>query len=132
MLGQSKKMRGIGICLDGLIAFLAAAALADILLVSLAVCSLRGLIQVRRKGERFCHQPVYPHLIGMLISLSCYVVIMLSVWLSFWTPRPHTLNIWLDDFVLLWAVIVLALWPVSSHAFKRWSRQRSIAPRSGT
>jgi UDP-N-acetylmuramyl pentapeptide phosphotransferase/UDP-N-acetylglucosamine-1-phosphate transferase len=118
-------MSDININLDGVIAFLVAAALMLILLLGLAVFSFRGLIQARQKGERFSRQPIFPHLIGMLVSLSCCVVIMLLVWLSDRPPRPARLNIWLDDWVLLWVAVVLALWPVSSYMIKR---RQAISP----
>lgn len=121
-------MRAINVYPDGLIALLAAVAVADILLASLAVSSLRCLNGARRKKERFSRQHQFPQLIGMSVSLSCYIIIVLLLWSGSLKPRPPMLNVWLDELVLLWPVLVLALWPVSSCMVKTWSRQHSSPP----
>jgi len=112
-------MGHLSICFHGLVAFLVAAVLADALLVGLAFSALRSLIQARQRGKPFYRHPLYPHLIGVSVSLFCCVVIMLFTGVSLAVPRPHPLNIWLDDFALLWAALVLALWPASSYAIRR-------------
>lgn len=122
-------MCAVNIYLDGLIAFLVAAVLAHFLLVGLAVFSLRCLLSVRREGQPFSCQPLYPHLIGTSVSLSCCVLVMLFVWMNVW--RPRTLNVWLDDLAPLWASAVIALWPISSSAVRSRLRRSAAAPRAG-
>lgn len=120
-------MGSIDICTDGLLAFLAAAVMADTLASCLAVFSLRVLVEARRKRERFSRQPLYRQLVGMSVSLCCCFCVMLLVLSGTGTPRPRSLNVWLDKSVLLWTNAALALWPAISYAFSRRLRRQSAS-----
>jgi ABC-type uncharacterized transport system YnjBCD permease subunit len=111
-------MSDIKLNLDGLIAFLVAAALAILFALGLMIMSLRSLVRARRQGKRFSRQPAFPHLIGMFISLACCVSIMLFIWFTDGGATPHTLNVWLDRLSPLWGAIIVALTPVSSRLIK--------------
>jgi UDP-N-acetylmuramyl pentapeptide phosphotransferase/UDP-N-acetylglucosamine-1-phosphate transferase len=110
-------MSDIQINLDGLIAFLVAAALALILLLVLAVVSLRGALRARREGERFSRQMAFPRVLGMLVSLSCCAIVLLLVWLND-GGVTHTFNAWLDRLSPLWGALIIAVAPVSSRLIK--------------
>lgn len=127
---QDKKLRAVDIYPDGLIAFMAAALVADVLLAGLAIFSLRCLFVARRKRERFSRQQQFPQLIGMSVSLSFCAAVMALLWPGLVTPWPPALNMWLDDLVLFWPACLLALWPVSSCAVKRLSRRYAVSARS--
>lgn len=124
-------MHAIEVYPDGLMAVLAAGVMANVLLAGLTVFSLRCLAGARRKRERFSRQRQFPQLVGMSVSLSCYVVIICLSLSEPGAPRPHALNVWLDDSVLLWTLTVLALWPVSSRAFRALPERRQGSARGG-
>ena len=116
-------MSDINIILDGVISFLVAASLVLILLLCLAIFSLRGFIQMRRKGKPFSRQRMFPHLIGMLVSLSCCTIIILLIVWSDKVQRPHTLNVWLDNWVWFWVMVVVAMWPLGAYVWKKRQRE---------
>lgn len=93
------KMSDIDINLDGLLAFLAAASLSLALLIGIIICVL-----FRRAQSS--------HMKGMLLSLSCSLLILLLIFITDRTERPHTLNGWLDAWVWLWVPLVLLVWPL--------------------
>lgn len=92
-------MSDININLDGLIAFLAAASLSLTLLIGIIICALY------RRAK-------YAHMKGILLSLSCSIAILLLIFITDRTERPHTLNRWLDAWVWLWVPLVLSMWPL--------------------
>jgi hypothetical protein len=112
-------MSDINIILDGVLAFIVAAALSLLLLAAVTVCLAYGLIKARGKREPLRREPVFPHILGMLISLVCLSVVMLFLLATEWMPRPHTINRWLDNWVWLWALALLSLWPLSAHIWKK-------------
>jgi apolipoprotein N-acyltransferase len=116
--GQNKKMSDIQLNLDGLIAFLVAAALALVLLLVLSIMSLRNLIRARRKGERFTRQPSFPHVLGITVSLAACAAVMLFIWFTDGGAYPRTLNAWLDRWSPLWGALVLALAPACAYLIK--------------
>jgi hypothetical protein len=122
-------MSDIQINLDGLVAFLAAAALAIIFALGLVIVSVRGLIRARQKGERFSRQPAFPHVIGMLVSLACCAGVMLFIWATDGGATPHTLSIWLDRWALLWGAIIIALAPISSRLMRELRFADAVTPR---
>jgi hypothetical protein len=112
-------MSDISLNLDGLIAFLAAAALGLSLLLVIFVGSLFTVLKSRQKHQRFSSQRFFRHLIGMAVSLICCVAVELLLLLSDSTLPPRTISIWLDRWVILWLAVVLALWPLSVFVWKR-------------
>jgi hypothetical protein len=123
-------MSDINLNLDGLIAFLVAAALALVLVLVLLVVSLRCLIQARRKGERFTRQPSFPHIVGMLVSLSACAAVKFFIWFTDGGAYPRTFNAWLDRWSPLWGALVLALTPACAYLVKRRRRfAAAAAPR---
>lgn len=111
-------MSDINIILEGVLAFIVAAVVALVLLLAILAGSLYALSRARRKKERFIQQAVFPHLLGMSLSLAGALVIMLLIVLTDSMPRPHALNIWLDNRVWLWVSVILLLWPVGVYAGK--------------
>jgi hypothetical protein len=113
-------MSDININLDGLIAFIAASALGLLLLLGIVIALLAALIRARRRHEPFGRQRLFPHFIGLLVSLfGCLMVVVLLFFNERMLPT-HALNIWLDHWLWLWLVTVIALWPVSAFAWKKW------------
>ncbi|HKS29857.1 MAG TPA: hypothetical protein VJS44_18685 [Pyrinomonadaceae bacterium] len=111
-------MSDINIIPDGVVAFIVAAVVALVLLLAIIAGSLYALSRALQKKERFIQQAIFPHLLGVSLSLAGALVIMLLIVLTDSMPRPHALNIWLDNWVWLWAVIILLLWPVGVYAGK--------------
>jgi chromate transport protein ChrA len=103
-------MSDIDINLDGLITLIAATCLSLLLLVGIIVCAL-----LRRAQSA--------HMKGMLLSLSCSILIILLTFISDRTERPHTLNRWLDAWVWLWVPLVLSVWPL--YVYRRGKTLRS-------
>jgi hypothetical protein len=113
-------MSDINIIPDGMIAFLAAAALSLLLLIGIVVCSVYGWTKARRRAERFTHQGIFPHLAGMLLSLICSIAVILFIFLTEWMPvLPRSLNRWLDNWIWLWVAVILLLWPVTAYIWKK-------------
>ncbi|MFL6228649.1 MAG: hypothetical protein ACJ741_07700 [Pyrinomonadaceae bacterium] len=111
-------MSDIQINLEGLIAFLAAAALALVLLLVLLIVSARGLLGARRRGERFSRQSAFPRALGLLLSLACCAVVMLLVWLND-GGISHAFNAGLDRWSPLWVAVIIAVAPLSARLFRR-------------
>jgi hypothetical protein len=123
-------MSDIKLNLDGLIAFLVAAALGLVLLLVLSIVSLRGLLRARRKGERFTRQSSFPHVLGMLVSLAACAAVMFLSWFTDGGAYPRTLNVWLDRWSPLWGALILVLAPACAYFIKgrRWFAA-PVAPR---
>jgi L-asparagine transporter-like permease len=109
----------ININLDGVFPFIVALALCLFFLLALVFCALYGCVKARQTKESFTHQPMFSSLVGMLLSLLCGVLILLLLLSADGTPRSQPLDLWFG----IWAVAIMALWPVSAYAWKR--RQRS-------
>lgn len=103
-------MSDIEINLNGLIAFIAATCLSLLLLIGIIICAL-----LRRAKPA--------HMKGMLLGLSCSILIILLTFVSDRTRRLRSLNGWLDSWVWLWVPLVLSVWPLCV-CFSR-KRQRS-------
>jgi ABC-type Fe3+-siderophore transport system permease subunit len=103
-----------------LVAFLAAGMLCLLLLIALAVCSLLAQTTARRKVAR-------PHLVGILSSLAADVIVLIAVVVtavqSEGSLESNRVGAWLDRWLLLWVVAVLALWPIGALLYRR--RQRA-------
>jgi signal transduction histidine kinase len=113
-------MSDININLDGVIAFIAAIALGLLLVLGILAISLFSLIRARRSHGSFSRQLLFPQVIGMLVSLfGCLIVAIILIAAESMTP-PRALNIWLDQWVWVWLIAVLALWPASAFAWKAW------------
>jgi len=110
----------IGLNLDGVVALLAAGALCLLLLIALAVCSLFVWAGHRRTA-------FLPHLIGILCSLAGAVAVLVTAVVTLVQSdrnlEPNRAGARLDGSVLLWAPVVLALWPIGMLLYRR--RQRS-------
>jgi hypothetical protein len=120
-------MSDIGINLDGVIAFLVAALFAILLAFAILILSIVSVIRARRKRQLFVQQRVFPHIIGMLLSLlSCLFVIALLL-SNESKPPPRAAHIWLDHWLWVWSILVLALWPIGALAWKRWRGPSGIA-----
>jgi len=113
-------MSDISINLDGVLAFLAAAALALGLLLGLLMGALSGWAQSHRQPARFTQQRVFPHLVGMALSLVGSVVVLLLLWAEDGTLPPHSLALWLDQWLWLWVPGIVALWPGAVYGWKQW------------
>ena len=120
-------MSDININLDGVLALIAAIALALLLLLGALIASLASLIRSRRKHEPFSRQRLFPQVIGMLVSFFCCLIIVILLLFSERMPPPRALDIWLDQWLGLWLVTVLALWPVSALAWTKWREKRPVA-----
>jgi hypothetical protein len=113
-------MSDITINLDGLIAFVAAVALSALFIIGITAVVVWGLFRVRGGGNRFSRQPTFPHLIGMAASLTGYAAMMTFLWINDGPSRYRALCIWLDNWVVLWAGGILALWPAGSYVVKKY------------
>ena len=113
-------MSDISINLDGVLAFLAAAALALGLSLGLLMGALSGWAQSHRQPARFTQQRVFPHLVGMALSLVGSVVVQLLLWAEEGTLPPHPLALWLDQWLWLWVPGIVALWPGAVYGWKQW------------
>ena len=125
-------MSDININLDGVIAFLAASGLGLLLISGILIALLASLIRARNKHEPFSRQVLFPHVIGMLVSLFCCVMVVALLLFSERMPPPRALNIWLDDWLWAWLIIVVALWPVSAFAWKKWRGRPPVARQGET
>ncbi len=111
-------MSDITINLDGIIAFLASLALSSIFLVSLIATCAWGLFRGRRGGG-FFRLPLFPHVIGMVACLVGYGAMLAFLLMNDGPSRDRALCAWLDNWVVLWAGIILALWPAVYFIIKR-------------
>jgi hypothetical protein len=123
-------MSDINIILDGVIAFIVSASLCILLLLGIVICAVYMRATARQHRTDFTRRPVSHHIFGMSLSLACAAIILLSVILTENTPSPHTLNRWLDNWVWLWAVAVLLLWPLGAHFLKKRNRGTLHAKRA--
>jgi hypothetical protein len=112
-------MSDISINLDGLIAFLVAALLGSGLGLAIVVCSVYGWLSARKRAIHFHSQPIFAHIVGMLLSTAGCVIIMLLVFLRDGPRYEHDLERWLDQWVILWAIALLGLWPITVWALKK-------------
>ncbi len=111
-------MSDIDIHLDGLFAFLLASALGLLFILGILVAVIYCLIRARRMHEPFSRQRLFPHAIGMAVSLFCCVLILVLFFVDFETPPPRPIHIWLDKWFWAWAVFAFALWPISAFVLK--------------
>jgi hypothetical protein len=119
-------MSDIAINLDGLIAFIAAAALSLVLVAAIIICLAYGWSAARRTGVPLRRQKVFPHIAGMSICLVCFALLMLFLLFTEWTPKPHLINRWLDEWVWLWASAIVLLWPLTAYVWNRRRGRESI------
>ena len=117
-------MSDININFDGVIAFLVASVLGLLLVVGILIALLASLTRARRKHEAFSRQRLIPQAIGMLVSFFCCVMVVVLLLFSERMPPPRALNIWLDHWLWAWPVAVLALWPASAFAWKKWQEKK--------
>ena len=117
-------MSDIRLNLDGVIAFFVAAGLGLILLLALISCSIHALVKARAVRGKFIDQPVIPHLVGMAASLAACVVVILLVLAGELGPGPSMLQRRLDDWCLLWAAMISALWPASASLWKHGQKSK--------
>jgi sterol desaturase/sphingolipid hydroxylase (fatty acid hydroxylase superfamily) len=117
-------MSDININLDGVIAFVFAVGLGLLLVLGILIISFASLIRARRKREPFSRQSLFPQVVGMLVSLSCCVLVVALLLSSERMPPPRALNTWLDHWLWVWLATVLALWPVSAVAWQKWRRRK--------
>lgn len=110
----------INMNLDGVVAFIAAFALALLLVLGILIALFDSLIRSRRKHESFSRQRLFPQVIGMVVSLFFCVMVVALLLSNHRLPAPHTLAVWFDQWLWVWLVTVLALWPVSVLAWKKW------------
>jgi len=111
-------MSDITINLDGIIAFIAAFSLSVIFLAGLAVVCAWNVVQARRNGGRFFRRRAFPHIVGMAACLAGYGAMLAFLWINDGPSRNHALCLWLDNRVVLWAGVILALWPAGYYAVK--------------
>ncbi|MDT7605019.1 MAG: hypothetical protein QOF61_3016 [Acidobacteriota bacterium] len=104
--------------------------LALVLVLVLSVLSLRSLLRARRRAERFSRQSSFPHVLGMLVSLTACAAVMLFIWFTDGGAYPRTLNARLDRWSPLWGALILALAPACAYLIKRrlWFAD-AVAPR---
>jgi UDP-N-acetylmuramyl pentapeptide phosphotransferase/UDP-N-acetylglucosamine-1-phosphate transferase len=117
-------MSDININLDGVIAFIAATVLSLLFLLGLLTFFIYGRARARPKSGRFIHQTALPHTFGLSLCLAGSIIIILLVVLTDRAARPHTLNIWLDKLVWLWAPVIFLLWPLGVYIRKRFMGKR--------
>ena len=108
-------MSDIDIRFDGLLAFLVAAGLGSILVLSAAVCFGRGWWKTKRFSGGFAS----PNLRGMLLSVALFAAIALTIALRDGGGHPHILEQWLDRWVAVWGAAVLLLWPLATYLSRR-------------
>lgn len=108
-------MSDIDIRFDGLLAFLVAAGLGSILVLSALVCFLRGWWKTKRPFGGFAS----PNLRGMLLSAALFAVIALTLVIRDGGPYPHSLEHLLDRWVVAWGAAVLLLWPLTAYLSRR-------------
>ncbi|MEO5717928.1 MAG: hypothetical protein ABIR29_05080 [Chthoniobacterales bacterium] len=113
-------MSDINIRFDGLLAFLIAAGLGSILVLSAAVCFLRGWWKTKRVSGGFAS----PNLRGMLLSTALFAAIALTIVLRDGGGHPRNLERWLDRWVAVWGAFVLLLWPLVTYLSRR-----NVAPK---
>ena len=118
-------MSDIGINLDGLVSFLAAAGLGLLLIAVMLIGSLIGLVRAHQKQERFNKQRFFPHLLGMAVSLLGCLGIELLLLLTDSNLPPRNIPVWLDRWVLLWLPALLVLWPITVQL---WLRRTARMP----
>ena len=112
-------MSDIAINLDGIIALIAAVALSVTFLVALAIVCVWNALRVRRYGGPFWRRRAFPHMVGMAACLAGYGAMLTFLWINDGPSRNHALCLWLDNWVVLWAGIISALWPAGYYAAKK-------------
>lgn len=120
-------MSDINLNLDGIVALLVAAALAMALLLGVVICTFYARARALQRSESFSRQAVFPHMIGMLLSVAGCLAIVLLIFLRDGHVYPHDMEQWLDHWLWLWAIAVLLLWPLSVLTMKRW-RKAKLSP----
>jgi amino acid transporter len=115
-------MSDIGLNLDGVIAFLAAAVLAALLALSIVIVSCIAVISARRHHRSITRQGLFSQVVGMCASFLACLFILITILLSERLPPPRAINIWLDHWFWAWLLIVLALWPAAAYMWKRARR----------
>lgn len=119
-------MSDIDITLDGLLAFMVAAAFSVLLLTGIIGCFLYAHKRARRTLGPINRQPLSPHITGMSMSLSGFLAVLLFLLYMESTPRPHSLSRWLDGWVWVWSTALLALWPLRVYLSKKRQRRKSM------
>ena len=118
-------MSDIGLNLDGVIAFLAATALAALLALSMLIVFLVAVIRARRHHHSITGQGLFTQLVGMSASFLGCLLILITLLLSEWLSAPRAISIWLDHWLWAWLLMVLALWPAAAYMWKRSRRRMS-------
>ncbi|MBD0373296.1 MAG: hypothetical protein ICV60_20835 [Pyrinomonadaceae bacterium] len=119
-------MSDINIILDGLIAFMVAAAFSILLLLGIIACLIYAWSRASRTSGPINRQPLFPHITGISISLACFAAVLLLLLYTERTPRPHTLSRWLDAWVWVWSLALLALWPLWVHVHRKRQGRDSL------
>lgn len=120
-------MSDISLNLDGLLAFLVAAALGCALLLASVICLLYAWLRSRRTTVAIISQPVSTHIAGMLLSVAGFAAVALVIFVRDGQGFPHDVEQWLDRWVLVWAVAILLAWPLSAYAVRRGRRNITAA-----
>ncbi len=108
-------MSDIDIRCDGLLTFLVAAGLGSVLLLAAAGCFLRGWGKTKRLSASFAS----PNLCGMLLSATGFAATALVILMRDGGADSHTLERWLNRWVVAWGVAVLLVWPLTSYLSRR-------------
>jgi len=119
-------MSDIGLNLDGVIAFLAAIALAALLALSSMIVFLMAVIRARRHHQSITGQGLFTQLVGICASFLACLLILITLLLSERLPAPRAINIWFDHWLWAWLLMVLALWPAAACMWKRLRRKNAV------
>jgi hypothetical protein len=119
-------MSDISINLDGLISFLAAAALGLLLVLGILIAAAYSVIRAHQKQERFTRQPSIAQVIGMMVSLLFCAIVIASLFVADRMPPPRSFAIWSDHWVWMWLLGILALWPLSAFVWKKWRGKENL------
>ena len=125
-------MSDISLEFNGLAALLIAADLVGILLLVVIVCLFYAWSQSRRTGVKITSQPIFVHILGMLASAACFATIVLTICLRSGRSYPPDLERWLDRMVVIWATVILAMWPLCAYAIKAGRKAKIFAGGSET
>ncbi|HBB94155.1 MAG TPA: hypothetical protein DC054_02080 [Blastocatellia bacterium] len=120
-------MSDIGLNLDGVIAFLAATALAALLAIGMLIVFLIAAIRARRHHQSITGQGLFTQLVGMGASFLACLLILITLFLSEQLPTPRAINIWLDHWLWVWLLVVLALWPAAAYMWNRRPSHKGVA-----
>ena len=117
-------MSDINLNFQGVLALLAAVALGLLLLLGIVSALVYSLIRARRRHEPISRQLLFPQAIGMLVGFGGCAIVVIAFLLAQSSPPPRAIHIWLDHWLWLWILGVLASWQASALAWKSWFGRR--------